>query len=213
MNRIKIAVAVLFLTGLVATLAGTSLAYPPFLKVARKFGAKDCTFCHVNPEGGEPSNERGKWLAAEKERRSADVVDPEWLVDYKPGVTSEKKSPLEQELMKLEVEWADAIKKHDKAALERLLADDLLHTDEDGRVISKAEYIARTDGAALESYGVSEVSVRSYGNTAIVSARWTIKGSAGDRDFSGDYRETNVWVKKGGRWQVVATQVGRVKQP
>lgn len=213
MNRIKVVVALLFLSGAVASLAGDSLAYPPFLKAARKFGAKDCTFCHVNPEGGEPNNERGKWLAAEKERRAADVVDPEWLVDYKTAKASEKKSPLEQELMKLEVEWVEAIKKHDKTALERLLADDLSHTDEDGRVISKAEYIAGIESVDLESYSVSEVSVRGYGNTAIVSARWVVKGSFGGRDFSGDYRETDVWVKKGGRWQVAATHISRVKQP
>jgi uncharacterized protein DUF3471 len=85
MKRIKATILIIFVGAVVASLAGESLGYPPFVAKARKFGAKDCTFCHVDPEGGPPWNERGKWLIAEKERRGADSVDPEWLVDYKPG--------------------------------------------------------------------------------------------------------------------------------
>jgi hypothetical protein len=51
--------------------------------MAAKFGAKDCTFCHLEKEGGEGWNERGKWLVAEKDRRHADAVDVEWLTEFK----------------------------------------------------------------------------------------------------------------------------------
>jgi hypothetical protein len=61
------------------------MAFPPFLAKAKKFGARDCTFCHVKKKGGEPFNVRGKWLISEKEKRNADAVDPEWLTDYKAG--------------------------------------------------------------------------------------------------------------------------------
>src|SRR5262249_14754554 len=67
------------------------MGYPPLLAKAKKFGAKDCTFCHVDPEGGPPWNARGQWLIKEKERRNADAVDPEWLVDYKPAPDNAKK--------------------------------------------------------------------------------------------------------------------------
>ena len=50
---------------------------------ARKYGAKDCTFCHVEPEGGPPWNARGQWLVEEKERRKAEVIDVDWLKEYK----------------------------------------------------------------------------------------------------------------------------------
>lgn len=63
--------------------AMTTKAYPPFLKKAAKFGAKDCLFCHKQPEGGEGWNDRGNWLIAEKDKRKADVIDVEWLADYK----------------------------------------------------------------------------------------------------------------------------------
>lgn len=85
MKRFKLIIAVSFVVAIVATMVTQSFAYPPFLAKARKFGAKDCTFCHVAPEGGAPWNARGQWLIKEKERRSADAIDVEWLAEYKEG--------------------------------------------------------------------------------------------------------------------------------
>lgn len=85
MKSIKIAIATVFIAGTVIALAGPTFGYPPLLVKARKFGAKDCTFCHVDPEGGPPWTERGQWLIKEKERRGAEIVDVEWLAEYKPG--------------------------------------------------------------------------------------------------------------------------------
>jgi hypothetical protein len=84
-KSLKVAIASVFIAAMVVALAGQTFGYPPFLAKARKFGAKDCTFCHVDPEGGPPWNDRGKWLIKEKERRAAETVDVEWLAGYKPG--------------------------------------------------------------------------------------------------------------------------------
>jgi hypothetical protein len=84
-KRFKLIIAISFVVAIVAALVTQSFAYPPFLAKARKFGAKDCTFCHVAPEGGAPWNARGQWLIKEKERRGADAIDVEWLADYKEG--------------------------------------------------------------------------------------------------------------------------------
>jgi hypothetical protein len=84
-KRLRITFALMFVGTIVVLLTTPSLAYPPFLEQAKKFGAKDCRFCHLKAEGGEGHNARGKWLVKEKDRRHADAVDPEWLVDYKPG--------------------------------------------------------------------------------------------------------------------------------
>lgn len=91
MKSIKVLVAVIFIASMIAALSTQTFGYPPFLIKAKKFGAKDCTFCHIDPEGGPPWNDRGKWLIGEKERRRAETVDVEWLADYKPGKAADQK--------------------------------------------------------------------------------------------------------------------------
>lgn len=91
MKSIKVLVAVIFIASMIAALSTQTFGYPPFLIKAKKFGAKDCTFCHIDPEGGPPWNDRGKWLIGEKERRGAETVDVEWLADYKPGKVADQK--------------------------------------------------------------------------------------------------------------------------
>ena len=76
--------AALSLFGLIA-LAGAAPAYQSFLGKAKKFGARDCLFCHEHADGGEGWNERGQWLIDEKARRTAEKIDVEWLADYKPA--------------------------------------------------------------------------------------------------------------------------------
>ncbi len=60
-------------------------SYPPFLSKAKQLGfpAKDCTYCHTSPQGGEKHNARGNWLVAQKKERNAYAVDVSWLKDYK----------------------------------------------------------------------------------------------------------------------------------
>jgi len=90
-NLIKLSIAVVVTAGFLGSSFSTK-AYPPFLRKAQKFGAKNCLFCHKEPQGGEGWNERGQWLIAEKERRKADAVDPEWLADYKEGAKKDAES-------------------------------------------------------------------------------------------------------------------------
>jgi len=81
-NRfVKKTITVLFSIGFLLT-AIEAQALPTFLSQAAKFGAKNCTFCHLKPSGGEGWNDRGNWLKAEKAKRQADKVDVEWLKDY-----------------------------------------------------------------------------------------------------------------------------------
>ncbi len=88
-NLFKLSVALIFVAVMLA-LSPKATAYPPFVKKAEKFGAKNCLFCHKQPSGGEGWNERGDWLIAEKDKRKADAVDVEWLADYKEGESKKK---------------------------------------------------------------------------------------------------------------------------
>ena len=54
-------------------------ASPEHLPPALEFGARDCGFCHLTPQGGQGNNERGLWLLAERDRRGVAAIDVAWL--------------------------------------------------------------------------------------------------------------------------------------
>ncbi len=90
MNKTQLRITVIA-CGLVLMLSSvlSASSYPPFLRKAAKYGAKDCMFCHTKAEGGEGWNDRGNWLIAEKDRRKSDSIEVEWLAEYKEGKSGE----------------------------------------------------------------------------------------------------------------------------
>jgi len=227
-KNIKVAIALVFVAAIVAALAVESFGYPPFLAKARKFGAKDCTFCHVAPEGGPPWNERGQWLIAEKGKRNADAVDVEWLAEYKAGGKVEDKktaappstsmaaNPAEQELLKVEREWLDAYLKRDVAAMDRIEANDFVITYADGKVLTKADEITNLKKPAPAGPGpifmTADTKVRVYGDAAVLTGKVIQKGVYNDgpkkgQEYNIQQRYTDVYVKRDGRWQVVASHL------
>ena len=62
-----------------------------------------------------------------------------------------------------------------------------------------------------ESRDISDLSIRVYGNAAVVTGRSTQKGTENGKDYSGAYRFTRVYIKQRGRWQTVALQTTRVE--
>lgn len=119
---------------------------------------------------------------------------------------------VEQELIKLELGWTEAILKHDIAFLERVYADDLIYTDPNGAVWTGAQDIANIDSgvAVYTAFVTDDMIVHVYGDTAVVFGRDTIKGRVKGQDVSGRYRWTDTWMKKDGRWQCVATQSSKI---
>ncbi len=80
--------------------------------------------------------------------------------------------------------------------------------------VSDAECLEiHSGGRKLEAFGIADVEVRAYGDTAVVTSRATLKGQRQGLNISGQYRGIDVYVKKQGRWQVVAAQATRIAQP
>jgi hypothetical protein len=113
-----------------------------------------------------------------------------------------------REIMDLERQAKDAALHRDAAFSERTLADDYVAITPLGQVISKAETIAARKTAQLryEAIDISDMMVRLYGNTAIVTARAEVKGTELGEEFSGPYRFTRVWVRRNGHWLTVSYQ-------
>ncbi|HEX8139286.1 MAG TPA: nuclear transport factor 2 family protein [Pyrinomonadaceae bacterium] len=121
---------------------------------------------------------------------------------------------VEQSLMQTEQELADAILKGDVSPFERTLADTFSFTAPDGGMQNKTQFLADLKSGALkmESTKNDEMKVQVYGDAAVVTYRSTDKGKYKEFDISGQYRWTDVFVKRGGRWQLVSTQGTRIMQ-
>ena len=123
-----------------------------------------------------------------------------------------RNAKVEQELIKLEEACNDANIKVDVAVVDRNIADDLTLTDDEGNVASKAQWIEDLKSGALKwtSLANDDYKVRVYGKAAVVTYRVTCKGQYKGKDFGGQFRETDTWVKLDGRWQCVAIHDSKI---
>jgi len=91
---------------------------------------------------------------------------------------------------------------------ERTLADDYVAITPLGQVTTKKDSVSARKSGQLryDTIDITDMVVRLYGDTAIVTARADVKGHQLGEDFSGPYRYTRVWVRRSGRWQAVSYQ-------
>jgi uncharacterized protein DUF4440 len=129
--------------------------------------------------------------------------------------TSQKQSgKVEQTLMHIEQELIDAGLKGDTSAIERYVADTATYTSPDGEVLGKTRSVAEMKSGELkvESSKLEDMKVQLYKDTAIVTYASTDKGMYKGKDVSGRYRWTDVFMKRGRNWQLVAGHGSRIAQ-
>ena len=107
----------------------------------------------------------------------------------------------------LEMKWTESYKQHSIDILSTLLADDFTITIEDGSVYSKAGYISHSADSKTQVRvaELSDLKVRFHGETAIVTGAYHEKGESDGKPYEYHDRLTDVWMKAGGKWQVVAS--------
>ena len=122
------------------------------------------------------------------------------------GETRESAST--KELVRLEKGWNDAHLDGNANALERLWADDLVVTVPNMPVMDKTESLefVRSGKMKFRIYKTSDIRIRVYGNAAVVTGQLERTRSANSGEFEDDWRFTKVYVRRAGRWQVVAWQ-------
>ena len=113
-----------------------------------------------------------------------------------------------REIIDIEHQAREATLRRDAEFPLRMLADDYVAISPLGQVTTKKEAISarRSGQLRYDNIDVSDMVVRLYGETAIVTARADVKGHQLGEDFSGPYRYTRVWVRRSGRWQAVSYQ-------
>ena len=126
------------------------------------------------------------------------------------GLKADQKSKEEQVIIKLEREWNEASKNQDKSVLERILAEDYITTDDTGQPANKAGVIATVQDYQTGSYTLDNITVKVYGDTAILVGRWTGTLTHKGKDISGVYWFTDTFVKRHGHWWAIATHQARI---
>jgi ketosteroid isomerase-like protein len=123
-------------------------------------------------------------------------------------VSAKLQTPVEREIESLEEARNQAVLHRDVTALDRMTSDDYTFITLKGELRTKADILKGFASGSFhyESRQISDLKVRVYGDTAVVTGRSVQKGMENGKDYSGDYRFTRVYVKERGRWVTVALQ-------
>lgn len=115
-----------------------------------------------------------------------------------------KEGSLEDKLIKLDRAWTHAELKGDKKAAGAMVADDYVGTTQAGEIEDKAKYLSAL-GPNADMVRADDYKVRIFGNTAIMTHRATVEGV---RNIQ--IRSTHVWMKRNGKWLIVAHHGSRI---
>ena len=137
-----------------------------------------------------------------------------------PGTT-------EQEIVALEEYLAQATRTLDIDALNHMYADDIMMTgvlgeptctksailDEAKRGVAQRESAVAAGKQCVASYDNEDLKIVFSGDTAVTNYRFVVTIKGGSVDAQRRYRTTNVWMKRHGRWQVVAAHTAFILDP
>ena len=114
-----------------------------------------------------------------------------------------------------EVDWPKAYREQDTQLLDRLLAEEFQSIDAEGAWSSKAaelDYI-RKNKPTYESFRFAIKRMDLFeNNTAVVAGTGLITEKSGDRRVVTEYQSTNIFIKRAGRWQAIASHISGIKE-
>lgn len=113
-------------------------------------------------------------------------------------------------------QFLEGVSQHDNSVYDRFFADDLIYTRSAGVTITKAEILKSSaeppqPDDPKSTYDADGITVHAYGTMAVMNFRliqhMTAKDGSTETHY---YRNTGTFLKRNGRWQVVAWQATRV---
>ena len=121
---------------------------------------------------------------------------------------------LGQEIIALDRQRIDAMCNQDVAALEKLLADDLVYTHSSARVDTKQSLIGNMQSGqtVYQAIETSDVRAQAFGDAVVLTGLARVSVTSQGRPNSFGIRFVNVYGKRDGRWQMVAWQSTRLPE-
>ena len=123
-----------------------------------------------------------------------------------------------QAVQKLERAWLDAYEQRDEKAMNAIVAERFTITFPDGSRQTKPEIIAsikaaRSSGRPAPKFHTEDVQARVYGDTVILIGRVVTEWQRDGKAMKEQQRYTDTYVKRDGRWQVVASHLSNDTRP
>jgi ketosteroid isomerase-like protein len=106
-------------------------------------------------------------------------------------------------------EWAEARVKGHSSYTRGIESDDCTIVWPDGSIVNKRQDLQTMIGdVVFTEFKIDDLQVRLYGNAGIVIGEGIIKAHKGKQDLlDGKFVWTDTFVKQGGQWKVVASQI------
>jgi ketosteroid isomerase-like protein len=124
----------------------------------------------------------------------------------------------EQEVRKLERAWLNAYEQNDAKTMDAIVADDFTITFPDGSIQTKPQIMSMLKAPPSANnppvkFYTEEVQARVYGETVILIGRVVTEWQQNNQKMKEQNRYTDTYVRRNGRWQVVASQLSNVPKP
>ncbi|HZU22144.1 MAG TPA: nuclear transport factor 2 family protein [Terriglobales bacterium] len=105
-------------------------------------------------------------------------------------------------ITKLERSWESGMQNKDDKAVGKILMDGWQGLNPDGSTEDKPKFLSEVKSGQYSSVKLDSINVKTYGSTAIAT------GNASDKD--GKYAYTDVFIRQGGTWKAVASQLAKI---
>lgn len=123
----------------------------------------------------------------------------------------------EHQVTKMLRDFLAAVPRGDRQVFDNFFADDVIYTRSAGVTVNKAEIMKNIDVRAANepsaTYEAEDITVHPYGDTlAIVNFRLLMHTTKDGKQETAHLRNTGTFLKRNGKWQVVAWQSTRVPE-
>jgi hypothetical protein len=117
-----------------------------------------------------------------------------------------------EEIRRLDKEISVATWTGDRLWFETNLADDYMLITPNGGIKSKIDVVREltTPGLKMDPFDPTEVQVRLYPDTAVVTGRMLQRFTLGGIRYANDLRYTDIYVKRKGKWALVSAHVSSI---
>ncbi|AXK36436.1 nuclear transport factor 2 family protein [Streptomyces armeniacus] len=122
---------------------------------------------------------------------------------------------MDEELREFGRRWAEAERRGDAAALDRLLTEDFHGVGPRGFVIGRDEWLERysDDWLIHDSFDWRPVQVRRYGDAAVANGVQSQQSTYDGRDVDGHFRVTQLLVHDAYGWRLACIHLSPIAEP